>query len=134
MWDWPRKCLPCCHRAPTTFAYVAVGATGAGAPSSDVIVTVPATATPPNAPGTLSATVAERVVTLGWGAASGNATTYIVEAGTAAGLSNVGTFATGHLDTTLVVPAPPGTYFVRVRAANAFGASPPSNEISVVVP
>lgn len=31
-------------------------------------------------------------------------------------------------------PAPRGTYFVRVRAANAFGLSPPTNEVVVVVP
>ncbi len=74
------------------------------------------------------------MVSLTWGAAAGNATTYVVEAGTAAGLANVGTFATGHLDTTFITPAPSGTYYVRVRAANAFGVSASSNEVTVVVP
>jgi len=119
----------------TYFARVrGVGATGAGAASSEVILTVPATATPPNAPGTLSASVAAGVVTLQWSAASGNATTYVVEAGTASGLANIGRFATGHLDTNLATPAPPGTYAVRIRAANTFGIGPPSNEVTVVVP
>jgi hypothetical protein len=111
-----------------------VSAAGAGAASSEVIVTVPATATPPGAPGTLSATVAGGAVSLAWGAAPGNATTYIVEAGTASGLSNIGAWATGYLDTRLVTAAPPGTYVVRIRAANAFGIGPPSNEVTVVVP
>jgi len=111
-----------------------VGASGVGAASSEVILTVPATATAPNAPGTLSASVAGGVVTLQWHAASGNATSYVVEAGTTSGLSNLVTFATGHLDTSLVTPAPSGTYVVRVRAANAFGIGPATNEVTVVVP
>jgi hypothetical protein len=48
--------------------------------------------------------------------------------------TNIGTFATGHLDTTFSAFAPAGTYFARVRAANAFAASAPSNEVTVVVP
>ena len=111
-----------------------VGAAGAGAASSEMIVTVPAAAAAPNAPGTLSASVTDGVVTLQWGAASGNATSYAVEAGSASGLANIGTFAIGHLDTSLTTAAPPGTYFVRVRATNAFGTSAPSNEMIVVVP
>lgn len=111
-----------------------VGDMGPGAASSEVIVTVPSTSAPPDAPGPLSASVAGNVVTLSWGAASGNATTYVIEAGTASGLSNVGALPTGVLDTTFTTPAPAGTYFVRVRAANAFGQSAASNEVVVVVP
>jgi hypothetical protein len=105
-----------------------------GAASSEVVVTVPATSTPPGAPGPVSATVAGGVVTLRWGAASGNATGYIVEAGTASGLANIVTFPTGHLDTVLATAAPSGTYVVRIRAVNPFGASAPSHEVTVVVP
>lgn len=122
--------------APGTY-YVRVrgaGANGAGAASSEVIATVPSTSTPPGAPGTLSASVSGGVVTLSWGAAAGNATSYVIEAGTAAGLTNIGALPTGHLDTTWSVPAPAGTYFVRVRAANAFGLSAATNEVTVVVP
>ena len=111
-----------------------VGANGPGAASSEIIVGVPSTPTPPSTPGALTATVAGRVVTLSWGAASGNATTYIVEAGTASGMANVGSYTTGHLDTALRTAAPTGTYFVRVRAANAYGAGAPSNEVTVAVP
>ena len=73
-------------------------------------------------------------MTLSWGAAAGNATSYVVEAGTAAGLTNIGALPTGNLDTSWSVPAPPGTYVVRVRAANAYGLGPESNEVAVVVP
>jgi hypothetical protein len=71
---------------------------------------------------------------LTWSAAAGNATTYVIEAGTASGLADLGTLPTGYLDTTFSTPVPAGTYFVRIRAANAFGASGPSNEVVVVVP
>ena len=57
------------------------------------------------------------------------ATSYVVEAGTATGLSNITVFNTGGSGTTLVVPGvPPGTYYVRIRAVNALGVSPPSFE------
>ena len=111
-----------------------VGDGGPGAASSEVIATVPSTSTPPAAPGTLTASVSAGVVTLRWGAAAGNATSYVIEAGTAVGLTNIGALPTGNLDTTWSVAAPAGTYFVRVRAANAFGLSAATNEVTVVVP
>lgn len=111
-----------------------LGDTGPGTAGSEVIVTVPSTSTPPAAPGTLAASASAGVVTLSWSAAGGNANSYVIEAGTAAGLTNIGALPTGNLDTTWSVPAPAGTYFVRVRAANAFGMSPATNEVTVVVP
>ena len=111
-----------------------VGSNGPGASSSEVIVTVPAPSAPPAVPGALTSSVAGRLVSLSWDAAAGNATTYVIEAGTAPGLANLVVFPTGTLDTTFVAPVPPGTYYVRVRAANAFGVSPPTNEVVVVVP
>ncbi len=111
-----------------------VTAAGDSQPSGEAITTIPAPATPPGAPGTLSASVSGGVVTLTWGAGTGNATSYVIEAGTAAGLTNIGALPTGNLDTTWSVPAPAGTYVVRVRAANAFGLSPATNEVTVVVP
>lgn len=112
----------------------AVTTNGPSAPSSEVVLDVPATAAPPQAPSTLSGSVAGGVVTLRWQAAAGNAVTYVIEAGSAPGLANLAVFPTGHLDTTLVAAPPPGTYVVRVRAANAFGVGPASNEVTVVVP
>ena len=111
-----------------------VGANGPGAASSEAILIVPPPSTAPAAPGTLTASSADGVVSLAWGAAAGNATTYVIEAGSAPGLANLAVFQTGHLDTAFATPAPPGRYYVRVRAANTFGASAPSNEIVVVVP
>ena len=111
-----------------------VSESGPGAPSSEVIVTVPAVATPPNTPGTLTAAVTGGVAGFTWGAASGNATTYVIEAGTAPGLANLVVVPTGTLDTSVATPAPAGTYYVRVRAANAYGVSAATNEVRLVVP
>lgn len=111
-----------------------IGRTGAGAAGSEVIVTLPAPSLPPEAPSALAARVSVGVVTLTWTAAAGNATTYVIEAGTASGLANLGAVATGHLDTAFVAAVPPGTYHVRVRAANAFGVSAATNDVTVVVP
>ena len=74
------------------------------------------------------------MVSLGWTAAAGNATTYVIEGGTAPGLSNLGVLPTGSLDTAIAGAAPSGTYYLRMRAANASGSSAPSNEVVLVVP
>jgi len=69
------------------------------------------------------------VATLAWNPGSG-ATTYYVEAGSAAGAADVARIEVGAA-TRYVVDVPPGTYFVRVRSLNARGVSAPSNEIIV---
>ncbi len=112
----------------------AVGASGEGPASSEWRFTTPATPTPPGAPSGLVTSVAGNVVYLAWTAGAGNATTYIVEGGSAPGLSNLGVIALGSLDTAAAGAVPPGTYYLRVRAANAVGPSAPSNEVVVVVP
>lgn len=111
-----------------------IGPTGPGSVSSDVAVTVPATSTAPAAPADLTARTLSSGVLLTWAAATGNATTYVIEAGTVSGASDLGILPTGNLDTTFSTRVPPGTYFVRVRAANVFGHSAPSNEVTIVVP
>jgi hypothetical protein len=55
-------------------------------------------------------------------------TSYQVQAGTASGLVNIGVILLAASARTFAASAPPGTYFVRVVALNAAGASPPSNE------
>lgn len=107
---------------------------GAGAPGSEVVVTVPPAPVAPSAPTALIASVAAGEVVLQWTAAAGNATEYVIEAGRTPGANDVVVRPTGHLDTVLTTAAPPGAYYVRVRAANAFGVSDPSNELVVVVP
>jgi len=81
----------------------------------------------PRTPAGLAVSWQGTVATLTWGTSVG-ATAYILEAGTAAGASNIATFSVGAA-TSYAVDVPPGTYYVRVRAANAVGTSAPSNEI-----
>lgn len=111
-----------------------MGTNGPGAASSEAILTVPAPAAPPGVPGTLTASTASGFVSLSWGAATGNAATYVIEAGTAPGLANLVVLPTGHLDTTFAARVPPGTYYARVRAANHFGVSAATNDVTLVVP
>ena len=89
----------------------------------------------PSAPQDLAAAVSGSTVMLTWKApVSGIPTAYVVEAGSLPGradLANVSTDSLAPLLTTTDVGA--GVYFVRVRAANAIGVSPASNEVGVTV-
>ena len=62
------------------------------------------------------------------------ATRYVVEVGSATGLSNLGMLDLGPLPTLSVPAVPSGTYVVRVRAANATGVGAASNDVVVTVP
>ena len=86
----------------------------------------------PGAPAGLSATATGRDVTLSW-FATDLAAGYGVDVGVAAGLTSA-TVVVGDTTRVTFVGAPPGTYFVRLRAGNVVGASRPSGEIRVVVP
>lgn len=112
----------------------AIGASGEGPASSEWLFTTPSTSTPPPAPSGLVGSVSGNAVSLGWNAAAGNATTYVLEGGTAPGLSNLGVLPLGSLDTAIAGAVPAGTYYFRVRGANASGTSATSNEVVVVVP
>lgn len=87
----------------------------------------------PGAPANLTSSVSGNTVTISWTAASGDPTTYVIEAGSAPGAADLANFATGILATSFTGVAPNGTYFVRVKARNPAGTSPPSNEITIVV-
>ena len=85
----------------------------------------------PGAPKSLASSVSGGVVTLTWRApTSGGPTSYVLEAGTASGLSNLAVVNVGNV-TSFAAPVPPGTFYVRLRAVNAAGAGPASNETVV---
>lgn len=111
----------------------AVGAGGESAPSTEAQFTVGPVCVPPGAPQNLTPTVVGGVVTLSWGAPLGGGipTGYVVEAGSAPGLANLYNAPVG--SSPVVTQAPPGAYFVRIRARNACGTSGPSNERIVIV-
>jgi hypothetical protein len=126
---------------PNGVYYVRVragNAEGMSVAAPAIIVSVPgggATCTThPEPPTNLTATISERVVTLAWDAAASGcpATGFVVQAGSAPGLSDLAIFNVG-LVTTLTVSASPGFYFVRVVAVNTTGGSPPSGDLHVVV-
>jgi endonuclease/exonuclease/phosphatase family metal-dependent hydrolase len=115
----------------------ALNAYGASGPSDTAFVIVPeggecrAAPLPPQA---LTATATGDLVTLSWRAPAGGcrATSFAVLAGSAPGASDITIVNVGHV-TSVSASAPPATYYVRLVATNAFGASGASNEIVVVV-
>ena len=64
----------------------------------------------------------------------GAPTGYVIEAGSTPGVANLANFNTGSTATSFsAAGVGAGTYFVRVRAANAGGVSAPSNEALLIV-
>jgi peptidyl-Asp metalloendopeptidase len=115
---------------------VASNAGGSGPPSADASVTV-GSCTPPGPPTGFTYSVgAGRVVTLSWGTPlSGSGPfSYNIEVGSASGLANLLAAPLGNITGGSVV-APPGTYFVRIRATNACAplGGPASVEQVIVV-
>jgi hypothetical protein len=96
----------------------------------------PAAEDAPGAPANLAFQVSGNTVILTWSppGSGGAVAAYILEAGSAAGQSNILIFNTGSAATTLTATGvPSATYFVRVRAQNADGTSGPSNEAVITV-
>lgn len=116
---------------PSGIYYVrvrAVNDNGDSDPTPDLVVAPPGTAPAPTG---LAASGAGSTVTLTWAAPAGETPRgYIIEAGTDSGLADIVSMPVGNV-TRFTTTAPPGTYFVRVRAVNARGAGVPSNEIVV---
>lgn len=88
---------------------------------------------PPSTPTDLSATVQGSNVTVTWQSGGGTApTSYLLEAGTSPGATNVGTFEVP--GTTLATGGvPTGAYYVRVRARNANGTSAATADYAIAV-
>ena len=115
---------------------VTVIATVSG-PSNEIVITVGsvgACTSPPGAPQGLSGQVTGGLLSLVWAAPVGGCApeAYRIQAGTSAGQSNIAQVDV--TDASLSVLAPAGTYFIRVLALNAFGASAASREIVAIVP
>jgi len=116
----------------------ALNGAGAGPASNEVRLVVTGVAAPcsaaPAAPDALSATVVGATVTLTWNQTADLVTSYIVEAGSSSGTTNLADFDTASPETSLrATGVGAGVYYVRVRARNGCGASAPSNEIAVTV-
>lgn len=90
---------------------------------------------PPGAPHSFTFSVSGNIVTLNWlpPATGGPVTGYIIEAGSGPGLANLYNGPTGGAQPGGVTPAPPGIYYVRLRAQTPCGVSGPSNEQVITV-
>jgi murein DD-endopeptidase MepM/ murein hydrolase activator NlpD len=118
---------------PAGIYYVRVSAIdieGQGPPSNEVTVSVLGSGgggcQPPAAPTDLTTLVNGPFVTLAWAPLSENDITYVVEAGSQQGASDVGRF--GVSVSTLTASGPDGTYYVRVRGRNSCGVGPASQD------
>lgn len=112
----------------------AANTVGVSAPSNQVSVTVSSAASctiAPPAPASMLAQGGGLLVALSWPASAG-ATSYLLDAGTASGATDIGTATVGNVTAYQGVGVA-GTYFVRVRATNACGVSAPSTEMAVTL-
>lgn len=116
----------------------ALNSDGTSGPSNEVVVVVPGGGggcmSAPNAPDALSGSASGNLVGLSWSSPTGGWATasYTVQAGSSPGASDLALMNVGTA-TTLSAAAPPGTYYVRVVAVNAFGGSLASNEIVITI-
>ena len=115
----------------------AVNVTGVSAASNEVVavVGVGGCISPPSTAFWAWVVVQGSIVTLTWSAPIGGCpvTSYILEAGSASALANLANANIGNALTYTATGVGAGVYYVRVRAANAFGASGPSNEVVFTV-
>ncbi len=100
---------------------------GISDPSNEVVVKA---ADVPAAPSNLAASGEGSSVSLTWSAPAGQVSGYVIEAGSAPGLRDVGTLNVGAA-TAFGTTASPGVYYVRVRAVNPQGVGAASNEVVV---
>ena len=111
----------------------AANATGVSAPSNEVMVVAGGAGSPPAAPVQVGAAANGSTVTLTWTAPAGAVEGYLIEAGSATGLSNLAVVPIGPQTTVGFEGIPPGTYYVRLRAVNGYGRSVVSEEMVIVV-
>jgi hypothetical protein len=113
----------------------AVNADGTSAPSNEIMVAVGAGCVRPDAPTLRLAANGSGVIGLTWTVPNGAPITYILQAGTAPGSANLASLDLRSAATSFTASSVvPGTYYVRVLARNACGAtSTTSNELAIVV-
>jgi hypothetical protein len=115
----------------------ASNAAGLSSPSNEArLVVGPGTCIGPPAPPTGFAITGNSggTVSFQWNASAG-ATSYVIEAGSIPGASNLANSDLGSSATSFTAPGVGrGTYFVRLRAKNLCGVSAPSNEVTLIVP
>ncbi len=107
----------------------------ASSASNEVVIAVgaaPCTA-PPSTPAGLTATLSGNVASFSW-TASGAMTSIVLEAGASPGGSDAAVVVLAPSARTFSSSAPPGAYYVRVRAVNACGASAASNLVILRIP
>ncbi len=120
----------------TTGTFGSSGCPAARVATSRFLPAAGAALSAPAAPTGLSGTVSGSIVTLTWTAPAGGdpPASYLVQAGSSAGLTDLASFDTGTTATSLAVfNVPAATYFIRIRATNSAGTSGPSNEFQLVV-
>jgi hypothetical protein len=69
---------------------------------------------------------------LAW-SASANLTSFLVDVGSLPGGSNLAVVTLEPAAVELDATAPPGTYYVRLRAANSWGSTPAANELVITL-
>lgn len=109
-------------------------ATACGTADSNEVQLLVGVPPAPGAPGGLAHQVSGSKVTLTWQPAAGAVTGYALEAGSLPGLADIVVAPLGNVLSFVADGVPPGTYYVRIRAANPTGQGPPSNEVVVTVP
>lgn len=121
--------------APTGTYYlrlVGLNACGESAISNDQMAIVGPVL--PAAPTGLTAQVSGSSVTLSWTPPPGGVTGYVLEAGSSPGATALSQAVGSTASSLTVNDVTPGTYYVRLKARNAAGTGPASNEVVVVVP
>ncbi|HYH83105.1 MAG TPA: fibronectin type III domain-containing protein, partial [Longimicrobium sp.] len=105
-------------------------------PSNQIRVDV-TTGPVPTAPLNFSGTVNGSLVNLTWSppanAGVAPVQTYVIEAGSQPGLSDIANFLTGTPTPGYAAVVPNGNYYVRVRASCASGLGPPTPDVRIIV-
>ncbi len=116
------------------FRVRAYNSAGPGAPSAESSFSLPAGCAIPGAPPSFTHSVgANRLVTLAWGVPTGSGPfAYTIDVGLGSGQTLV-SLPAGAVNS-VSVQAPPGTFFVRIRASNICGTGGPSVERTIAVP